>query len=202
MHGGPPSETHTDHCGLCARVVGADHPHLLDTQQRTLVCSCHACATLFESKQLPDQQFRLVPQDIYVLRDVAFTDLMWTSLSIPVDLAFLYFDTVANRVVALYPGAMGAAEAQLHDDAWAQLVSANPELGTILPDVQALLVNRTRGAREHWVAPIDLCYALVGLIRLRWRGLSGGEEVWAALDKFLAGVRNRAVRMPRGVVSA
>jgi hypothetical protein len=32
--------------------------------------------------------------------------------------------------------------------------------------------------------PIDECYRLVGLIRLNWRGLSGGSEVWEEVDKF------------------
>ena len=38
--------------------------------------------------------------------------------------------------------------------------------------------------REHWLVPIDDCYELVGLIRSRWRGFGGGEEVWAAIDRF------------------
>ena len=33
---------------------------------------------------------------------------------------------------------------------------------TLEPDVEALLVNRARGARRHWIVPIDDCYALVG----------------------------------------
>jgi hypothetical protein len=38
--------------------------------------------------------------------------------------------------------------------------------------------------REHWIVPIDDCYELVGLIRSRWRGFGGGEEVWAAIHGF------------------
>ena len=33
---------------------------------------------------------------------------------------------------------------------------------TLEPDVEALLVNRARGARQHFLVPIDECYALVG----------------------------------------
>jgi hypothetical protein len=51
-------------------------------------------------------------------------------------------------------------------------------------DVQALLVNRVRGARQQWIVPIDECYALVGLIRTRWRGFTGGAEVWEELGRF------------------
>ena len=38
--------------------------------------------------------------------------------------------------------------------------------------------------REHWLVPIDDCYELVGLIRTRWRGFGGGEEVWDAIARF------------------
>ena len=65
---------------------------------------------------------------------------------------------------------MGATESLLELDAWEALEAANPVLATLEPDVEALLVNRARGAREHWLVPIDECYALVGLIRTRWRG--------------------------------
>jgi hypothetical protein len=51
-------------------------------------------------------------------------------------------------------------------------------------DVQALLVNRVRGAQQQWIVPIDECYALVGLIRTRWRGFTGGAEVWEELQRF------------------
>jgi hypothetical protein len=52
------------------------------------------------------------------------------------------------------------------------------------PDVEALLVNRARGARQHWLVPIDECYALVGLIRTRWKGLTGGKQVWEEIGHF------------------
>jgi hypothetical protein len=56
-------------------------------------------------------------------------------------------------------------------------------------DVEALLVNRVRGAREHFLVPIDECYSLVGLIRMHWRGLSGGREVWEKIDRFFQDLR-------------
>jgi hypothetical protein len=52
------------------------------------------------------------------------------------------------------------------------------------PDVEALLVNRIRNASEYYIAPIDECYKLVGLIRANWRGLSGGTEVWKEISEF------------------
>jgi hypothetical protein len=40
--------------------------------------------------------------------------------------------------------------------------------------------------------PIDECYKLVGLIRGRWRGLSGGSEVWREIAAFFAALKNKA----------
>ena len=52
------------------------------------------------------------------------------------------------------------------------------------PDVEALLVNRVGSAREYFLVPIDECYKLVGLIRIHWRGLSGGSLVWGEIAEF------------------
>ena len=74
---------------------------------------------------------------------------------------------------------------------------ANPALGALQPDVEALLVNRTHGCREYYLVPIDRCYALVGTIRRQWRGLSGGSEVWEAIGGFFARLRlETAERVP------
>ena len=40
--------------------------------------------------------------------------------------------------------------------------------------------------------PIDACYRLVGLIRISWKGLSGGEEVWKAIAEFFADLRAKS----------
>ena len=80
-------------------------------------------------------------------------------------MAFFFHNTQAERMMAFYPGPMGATESLLDLGAWETLEEANPVLVTIEPDVEALLVNRARGAREHWLVPIDECYGLVGLIR-------------------------------------
>ena len=43
--------------------------------------------------------------------------------------------------------------------------------------------------REVW---IDECYRLVGLIKLRWEGISGGTGPEDAIAEFFAGVREKA----------
>jgi hypothetical protein len=52
--------------------------------------------------------------------------------------------------------------------------------------VEALLINTARGAREHWIVPIDSCYRLVAVVRREWSGLSGGGTVWPAVEAFFA----------------
>jgi hypothetical protein len=60
------------------------------------------------------------------------------------------------------------------------------------PDVEALLVNRAGEARDYFIAPIDRCFELVGLVRTHWRGLSGGTDVWEKIHEFFARLRERS----------
>ena len=39
--------------------------------------------------------------------------------------------------------------------------------------------------------PIDQCYALVGLIKSRWEGISGGGAIEEAVPEFFAALRAR-----------
>lgn len=190
-----------ERCELCSAVVPAEHRHLLDTKNRRLVCACRPCSMLFDAGSSTGLHYRLISADVFDLPAFTLGDAFWAELAIPVELAFFFFDTAAARTVVLYPGPMGAAESQLPLTAWDDLVQSNPSLRLLVPDVQALLVNRTRGAREQWFVPIDVCYSLVGLIRLHWRGLGGGEEVWTELDRFFGGLRAQASSLQVGVVS-
>ncbi|WP_433985005.1 DUF5947 family protein [Tunturiibacter empetritectus] len=45
---------------------------------------------------------------------------------------------------------------------------------------------------EYYIAPIDECYKLVGLIRTNWRGLSGGAAVWTEIGRFFLELRSKA----------
>jgi Family of unknown function (DUF5947) len=56
-------------------------------------------------------------------------------------------------------------------------------------DVEAFPVNRVGTHAEYYIVPVDECYRLVGLIRMPWRGLSGGTEVWKEIHQFFTDLK-------------
>jgi hypothetical protein len=185
-------------CDMCAAPLPADHRHLLDLETGALMCACRACSLLFDREAAGGGHYTLLPQRRRLITDFELDDATWDELLIPVDMAFFYRDSRAGRMVAMYPGPMGATESQLTLDAWDELEAANPVLRELRADVEALLVNRARGAREHYLVPLDVCFELVGLMRTRWKGLGGGAELWAALDDFFDELRRHAERVQGG----
>lgn len=183
-----------ERCELCSAELAPEHQHLIAPSNRQLVCSCDACAILFSGAS--DLKYKRVPRRIRSLPDFQMTDAQWESLMIPIDMAFFYFSTPAERVLAFYPSPAGPTESLLGLESWADIVEANPILKEIESDTEALLVSRLGGARgrsnEYYIAPIDECYKLVGLIRANWRGLSGGTEVWEEIGKFFESLKQRS----------
>src|SRR5437763_1437271 len=186
------SEEAEEHCELCGTVLASSHRHLLDVSSRQLLCACRACSTLFDRRAAGGGHYRLVPDRRLRLDGFELRDEVWEELRIPVDMAFFFHNSAAERVVAFYPGAMGATESHLSLSAWSEIEAANPVLATMEPDVEALLVNRVNGARRVWLVPIEDCYRLVAVIRTRWRGFSGGKEVWREIDGFFEELDGRA----------
>jgi hypothetical protein len=186
-----PRASGVERCELCSAELAAEHQHLVDPSNRQLFCACEPCAILFSGQ--PSTKYRRVPRRIRTLPDFHLTDARWDSLMIPIQLAFFFHSTPDAKVVALYPSPAGPTESLLPLDAWDEIMEDNPVLREMEPDVEALLVYRVRGASEYYLAPIDECYKLVGLIRAHWRGLSGGTEVWRELGKFFVALNERAV---------
>jgi hypothetical protein len=184
-------------CELCSEAVDPEHRHVLDLRERRLLCVCRACTILLDRDGAGGGHFRLVPTSVRLVTDFELDDALWQRLRLPVDMAFFFESSAVERTVAFYPSPLGATESLLELDAWEELTSGNPVVASIEPDVEALLVNRTGAAREHWLVPVDRCYALVGLIKTRWKGLAGGEEVWAAIDGFFSGLRVQAHAVTR-----
>jgi hypothetical protein len=181
-----------ERCELCGEPIAPEHRHLMDLRSRELMCACRACALLFDRRAAGANHYRLVPDRRLRIDDLELDDLAWEELRLPVDMAFFFRNSAEGRVMAFYPSPMGPTESLLRLEAWAQIEAANPLLETLEPDVEALLVNRARGARGHWLVPIDECYSLVGLIRLHWKGLTGGKEVWAEIGRFFDGLDRRS----------
>ncbi len=179
-------------CDLCSEPIPPEHRHLLNISTREIMCACRPCSILFDKKAASEGKYRLVPDRYLFLEDFEMDDVRWASLRIPVEMAFFFYSTPAGRVVAFYPSPMGATESLLELSTWEELEERNPVLGEMEQDVEALLVNRTRGAREHFMVPVDECYRLVGLIRLHWRGFSGGKEVWEEIGRFFEELRERS----------
>jgi hypothetical protein len=183
-----------ERCELCGAPIPTTHRHLLELSSRELMCACRPCSLLFDRGGSGNGRYKLIPERRLRLEDFAMSDPAWEELRIPVDMAFFFHSSAAGRVVAYYPGPMGPAESQLELGSWKELEAANPILAGLEEDVEALLVNRARGARGHWLVPLDACYDLVGLIRTRWRGLSGGADVWQEIDRFFEELDRRARR--------
>ena len=180
-----------ERCELCSVAIPPQHRHLFEVEPRQVLCACPPCAMRFEN--VVGGRYRLIPRDTRALPNFQMTDAVWEGLALPIDLAFLFESTPAGRVVAMYPSPAGATESALALDAWQTLVADNPPLAHLQADVEALLVNRVGAARAYYLAPIDACFRLVGLIRMHWRGLSGGEAAWAEIRQFFARLDAAAV---------
>ena len=176
-----------ERCALCATPVAADHPHLLEMSSRQMVCSCEPCAILFHHRE--GAPYKRIGRDVRWLPDFQMTDAEWESLLIPIGLAFFIRRSPDGRTLAFYPGPAGCTESLLSLDSWKGIVARNTFLNGMELDTEALLVNRIGSAREHFRVPVDRCYKLVGLIRIHWRGLSGGEDAWREVDQFFSVLR-------------
>ncbi|HYI36677.1 MAG TPA: DUF5947 family protein [Thermoleophilaceae bacterium] len=185
-------EAELERCELCSEPIPAQHRHLLDLRSGELMCACRACKILFDRREAGEGHYRLVPERRLRLEGFVLDDARWEALRIPVDMAFFFASTRAERVVALYPSPAGPTESLLELEAWEQIVADNPVLASMEPDVEALLVNRARGARQVFLVPIEDPYRLVALIRTRWRGLTGGKEVWQEIERFYEALSDRA----------
>jgi hypothetical protein len=179
-----------EYCSLCDAILADEHQHLFDSSSRRPVCVCDSCAILFG--QQCGARYRRVPRDSWFLPDFRLTELTWDSLGIPINLAFFVVDSEFNRVVAMYPSPGGATRALVPNEAWNALATDNTIIRTLAPDVEALLVNRFGSSEACYRVGVDLCYRLVGVVRLHWRGFSGGNAVHQEIDRYFATLKERS----------
>ncbi len=179
-----------ERCELCSAELAPVHQHLLERRKREVACSCDGCALLFCGQ--PGAHYLRIPRRIRALADFEMPDLQWESLMIPINLAFFYYDTAHDRTMAMYPSPAGAIESLLSLESWTAIMAQHPSLQRMEPDVETFLVNRVSAIHEYYIVPIDECFKLVGLIRMHWRGLSGGVEVWKQINQFFASLKARS----------
>lgn len=182
-----------ERCELCSADLGTSHPHLLDPRQHQILCSCDACAMLFSGQE--NARYLRVPRRIRALANFRMPELEWESLMIPINLAFFYYDSAAKKTMAMYPSPAGAIESLLSLESWSQIAAGHPALANMQPDVETFLVNRITAIHEYYVVPIDECFRLVGIIRMHWRGLSGGADAWKEIARFFIGLKARATEV-------
>src|SRR3954469_22424046 len=155
-----------ERCDLCGAPIAADHRHVLDVGARELMCACRPCGLLFDrdAAGAGGRHYRLVPDRRLDVDDLDLDDVTWADLRLPVDMAFFFRSTPAERVLAFYPGPMGATESLLGLEAWA----AGPRGGRGGGAARgarargpppgprgggALLGPRAGGVRRHFIVP-------------------------------------------------
>lgn len=184
--GGPARDGES--CDLCGGSVPDDHRHLLQLDERRIDCVCESCWAM----RAGDSAYRPVGTRTAWLPDLDLSEERWASFAIPIGLAFFMRSSVAGGVVGLYPSPAGATESELDLKSWDSLVSDNPVLEGLEPDVEGLIVNRLADPRQFAIAPIDQCYMLVGLVKSSWEGISGGTGLERAIAGFFDGLRQKA----------
>jgi hypothetical protein len=186
-----------ERCELCDELIPDEHGHVVDLESRALMCACRPCYLVFAPQGAGGNRFRAVPERYLSFPEFSLTPGQWDAMQIPVGVAFFFVNSALDHVAAFYPGPAGATESLLSLDSWDEIVAANPDLGTLQPDVEAFLVRSAErregtGVAECYLVPIDVCYELVGELRRLWRGFDGGTEAHAALDAFFGRVRSKA----------
>lgn len=183
-----------EQCEMCAEPIGPDHRHVVNLDSRRLLCTCTPCALLFAQHGAGGGTYRAVP-DTYLASRI--DEAAWDELRIPVGMAFLFVNSRLGRVVAQYPSPAGATESLLDLAAWDTVASRSPGVTSMEPDVEAFLVRRSRDGRfEAYVVPIDVCYELVGALRLHWTGFDGGPAAERDIESFFTRIRGRTRPVP------
>jgi len=179
--------SYQEKCEFCGVGLELEHRHLLEVSKSRIVCTCSPCALRFYD--VVGGRFKLIPREIRYLSDFSLSDAEWENLALPINLAFFFYSTPQEKMNAMYPSPAGATESLLPLTAWTALTERNSVLTAMQADVEALLVNRVGVKRECYIVPIDVCFELVGLIRVHWRGLSGGDKVWEEVERFFSKLR-------------
>jgi hypothetical protein len=188
-----------ERCELCGAPLAPAHSHLVSVEDRALLCACRPCTLLFTHQGAGAGRLRAVSERRVYRGTLRSAIDPWELLEIPVGLAFVFESSAAGRPAAFYPGPAGATESLLPLATWRELAASHPVLATLAADVEAVLLHRNAGGEtEGYLVPIDTCYELTGLVRRRWRGFDGGDEVRADVAAFFSQLRAACRPAPGG----
>ncbi len=175
-------------CDICGSGIAPDHRHMLDVDERRILCSCEPCIAMKAGMGA----YRRVGSRVVWLEEFTLEEDLWARLQIPIGLAFFMYSSNAGGIVSLYPSPAGATESELDLTSWDELCEANPILKSLEPDAEALIVDRTTEKGRYAIAPIDECYRLVGMVKSNWEGISGGDAIERSVPGFFDELRERA----------
>lgn len=188
----PPPQEEIENCSFCGRRLPEDHRHLVDLTVMRFMCTCEMCMIT----QVEKGNFKTLPQRYLHLDAFNLPDELWADFLIPVNMTFFVISTARSGAVAYYPAPTGATESKLKMEPWSELQQLNPVLNDLLPDLEALLINRLEDENQYYIVPVDSCYKLIGMIRMAWKGIFGGNEVNNVIRKYFKELKERSVRCP------
>ena len=198
VNGAPPKVIPGEQCEFCSKPIDGAHSHLVDVKDRRLLCACRPCFLLFTPRGAAQGRYKASSERYLHLSGFTLSNAQWEALQIPINLAFFFYNSSTQKMAAFYPSPAGATESLLSLQMWDEIVATNPDVATMEPDVEALLIYRPKDAQlQAYLVPIDVCYELVGVIRKSWKGFAGGEEAWTEIGRFFDELHMRASGLTR-----
>ena len=126
-----------------ALALAAGHGHVVDVEQRRLMCTCRPCYLLFTHPGAAGGQVPLGIRALSAHRSWR-SALAMDGLQIPVGMVFYLRNSQIGRCRRFIPVPPGRRNRGLPVETWDEMVQANPVLATLEPDVEALLISRPR----------------------------------------------------------
>ena len=197
-----PAQPSAEKCELCATEVPAEHGHVADLER----CDpgVHVPGLLpavHPARARAAAATGRCPTGTWPIPAAALGAAEWDALQIPVGLAFFLpqLDLGPGRRLLSEPGRGHRVRARPGrvGSGWPRSTRCSARR---TPDVEAALICRTDSGVEYFLVPIDVCYELVGRMRLHWRGFDGGAEARASIADFLGhgAIPARAAPWPGG----